>query len=127
MAKTERKPFEVERDIAAAVAERHELVSSGKATVAEDESMSAKIVALKGELNAIYTRGAVGENLTGIKLGPGKYEIGDGTSIEVKNDDTGEVVEVPRRARGETPEECVANWNDENYFIKAGGVGIVKN
>lgn len=127
MAKTTRKPFEVERDIAAAVAERHELVSSGKATVAEDESMSAAIVALKNELNAIYTFGAEGENLIGIKLGPGKYEIGDGTTIEVSDDNTGEVVEVPRRARGETPDECVANWNDGNDFLKAGGVGIVKN
>lgn len=102
-----RKAFEIERDIADAKAAYHDAAETETAAALADRHNAIK--KLGAELQAVYTKGAVGDNLFGMKVGPGKYEITDGTN----------------RSRGETPDEAVANWNAGDYFQKA-GVGVVK-
>lgn len=111
MANAKRKPFEIEREIAELRAEHHE--KSQNELPAESQARSAKIKELSNELNALYTEGAKGENLIGIKKGRGLYEIG------------GEVDGEFVRSQGETVEEAAQNWNDGVYVPFTGpGVSV---
>lgn len=109
MAKTTRKPFEIEREIAALKAEHHE--RSPNEMPVESEARHAQIKALSNELNAIYTEGAIapeGVTLIGIKKNRGLYEIGDGQGL---------------RSQGETVDEAAQNWND-GVFVPFTGPGV---
>lgn len=109
MANAKRKPFEIEREIAALRAEHHEL--SPNETPVQSEARSAKIKELSNELNALYTEGAKapeGVTLIGIKKGKGLYEIGDMNGL---------------RSQGETVEEAAQNWND-GVYVPFTGPGV---
>ena len=125
-----RKAFEIERDIADAKAAYHDAAETETAAALADRHNAIK--KLGAELQAVYTKGAVGDNLFGMKVGPGKYEITDGTKIAATDADGNELLDadkqpilIAKRSRGETPDEAVANWNAGDYFQKA-GVGVVK-
>jgi hypothetical protein len=106
-----KKPFEIERELAAAKAEWHE--TAGKETEAEREARSAAIRKLGDDLSALYSKGAIerpeGTKPMGMKVRPGVYEVGNG--------------EI--RSRGETPDEAVQNWNDGMHYF-SDGPGVTK-
>jgi hypothetical protein len=104
-----KKPFELEREIAALKAEHHE--KSPNETPVESEIRHALIKKLSDELNELYTAGAKapkGVKLMGIKKDRGLYEIGDMQGL---------------RSQGETVEEAAQNWND-GVFVPFTGVGF---
>lgn len=84
------------------------------------QAHNEKISALRDELQAIYTKGAIiPENvakymvggITGMKRAKGVYEIG--CSIKVMVVDTIQIQAL--RSQGATIEEAVANWNAGVY------------
>lgn len=102
-----RKPFEIEREIAAAKAAYHEAALTD--TEGERIARHAVIKKLSNELSDLYTKGAVerpeGVKPTGIKKGLGVYEVGNLNGL---------------RSRGETPDEAVQNWNDGVFIFSDG-------
>ena len=92
--------FELEQKLSEVKAAYHE--ASQIETAPELAARSAEIKDLTAAVNAYYTDGADGDDLIGMKVRPGVYEIGDG-----KN-----------RSRGETRDEAVANWNAGVFFVK---------
>ena len=92
--------FEIEQQLAAAKAEYH--AASQTETAGELAARSAHIKKLTAAVNAYYTEGAEGEDLIGMKVRPGVYEIGNGTN----------------RSRGETRDEAVANWNSGDFWLR---------
>lgn len=92
--------FELEQQITDAKAEYH--AASQTETAGELAARSAHIKKLTAAVNAYYIEGAEGEDLIGMKVRPGVYEIGNGTN----------------RSRGETRDEAVANWNSGDFWLR---------
>lgn len=102
-----KKLFELERDLDAKKEAYHKNVA--KMTGPEMTKATAEIKAIVSAISDLILTGAKshkGQDMLGMKIRPGVFEVGDLAS--------------GLRARGETPEEAVANWNDRVFYKKPG-------